>query len=330
MTDDFTEAGLYAAMAERRVYATEDQNLAIYYYLNDTLMGGIISLEDGQTLETVRVKASIADPDGEELGKVEVIGANGITVKTFEISGSPYELDAELPNTEPYYYLKVTQADSDIAVTAPVWVGEATPITADLKNSTALSTVGTSETITSTNTNAATANYQISKVELTVTAGGTTTTVETQTPAKTLAPDQKETFSFTFKPSAAGAQTLRVLYTGTYEGEEFQCAATLELKVYDAADLINVGVDHGHDNYYLSGDYAGSAGNFISFCADNGVKCSYIEAGQFTYDNLKNYTLLVLTVPYRRNTAKATMYTEAEIAALKQYTDNGGKVILCS
>ena len=101
-------------------------------------------------------------------------------------------------------------------------------------------------------------------------------------------------------------------------------------RVYDAADLINVGVDHGHDNYDLSGDYAGSAGNFISFCADNGVKCSYIEAGQFTYDNLKNYTLLVLTVPYRRNTAKATMYTEAEIAALKQYTDNGGKVILCS
>ena len=43
--------------------------------------------------------------------------------------------------------------------------------------------------------------------------GGTTTTVETQTPAKTLAPDQKETFSFTFKPTAAGAQTLRVLYT---------------------------------------------------------------------------------------------------------------------
>lgn len=171
-------------MAERRVYSTEDQNLAIYYYLNDTLMGGIISLEDGQTLETVRVKASIADPDGEELGKVEVIGANGITVKTFEISGSTYELDAELPNTEPYYYLKVTQADGDIAVTAPVWVGEATPITADLKNSTALSTVGTAETITSTITNAATANYQISKVELTVTAGGTTTTVETPDPGQ--------------------------------------------------------------------------------------------------------------------------------------------------
>ena len=178
-------------------------------------MGGIIPLEDGQKLDTVRVKASIADPDGEELGKVEVIGANGITVKTFEISGSTYELDAELPNTEPYYYLKVTQADGDIAVTAPVWVGEATPITADLKNSTALSTVGTSETITSTITNAATANYQISKVELTVTAGGTTTTVETQTPAKTLAPDQKETFSFTFKPTAAGAQTLRAHSKGS-------------------------------------------------------------------------------------------------------------------
>ena len=37
------------------------------------------------------------------------------------------------------------------------------------------------------------------------------------------------------------------------------CRKRWSLKVYDAADLINVGVDHGHDNYYLSGDYAGSA-----------------------------------------------------------------------
>ena len=130
VTDDFTEAGLYAAMAERRVYSTEDQNLAIYDYLNDTLMGGIIPLEDGQKLDTVRVKASIADPDGEELGKVEVIGANGITVKTFDRSPArPMSSTPSLPNTEPYYYLKVTQADGNKAVTAPVWVGEATPIT---------------------------------------------------------------------------------------------------------------------------------------------------------------------------------------------------------
>ena len=93
---------------------------------------------------------------------------------------------------------------------------------------------------------------------------------------------------------------------------------------------MNIGVDRGHDNYYVSGDYADSVGNFIEFCADNGVRSSYIEAGEFTYENLSQYAMVVLTVPYRRNTAKATMYTSEEIAALKQYTDNGGNVIVCS
>ncbi len=121
LADEFTEAAIYRAMSERRVYATEDQNLEIFYYLNDLVMGTIS--ED--TPETAHITASISDPDGEELGTVEIIGENGVSLMSIDVIGSVYALDAELVNTEAYYYLKVTQADGDIAVTAPVWVGAA-------------------------------------------------------------------------------------------------------------------------------------------------------------------------------------------------------------
>lgn len=330
ITDNFTEAGLYEAMAERRIYSTEDQNLAIYYYLNDTLMGGIVPLADDEELKEVHITASISDPDGEGLGKVEVIGANGISLKSIAIEGSTYELDVTLPNTDAYYYLKVTQADGDLAVTAPVWVGEATAVTCELSNSTAMSIVGQKETISTTVTNAAAMDYTINKVELSLTVGETTTVLKTIENSEVVSPEASKSYSFEFVPTVSGAQTLTVLYTGIYNGKEFKCTASLALKVYNADELVNVAVDKGHDNYYISGDYADSASNFIDFCAENGVRCNFIEAGEFTFENLKQYKMVVLTVPYRRNTAQATMYTAEEIAALKQYTEQGGNVIICS
>ena len=91
-------------------------------------MGSIIDTADS-TVDTVHITASISDPDNETLGTVEIIGANGISLKSYEATGATFELDETLKNTEPYYYIKVTQADGDIAVTAPVWVGNATPRT---------------------------------------------------------------------------------------------------------------------------------------------------------------------------------------------------------
>lgn len=118
LTDDFTEAGLYRAMAQRRVYATEDQNLRIFYYLNNQVMGSVVNAG-----KTVDIAVSLSDPDGERLGKVEIIGENGKTLKSYTAAGSTYELNDTIDNTDAYYYIKVTETDGDIAVTAPVWIG---------------------------------------------------------------------------------------------------------------------------------------------------------------------------------------------------------------
>ncbi len=328
VTDDFTEAGLYKAMSERRVYATEDQNLRIYYYLNDALMGSIIPIEDGEEIAKVTVKASISDPDGEGLGKIEVIGENGITKYSVTAAGATYELNVELDNTDAYYYLKITQADNDIAVTAPVWVGEATPITAIVDSEAKISIINEPEVIFATVTNAAENEYKISKIEFIDTFEGKETVLYTDTEAKTVAAGANLTSSFVWTPAAAGIHHIQAVITGTYKDKAFTVMTDTNIKTRDG--VMRIGVDYGHDNYYLSGDYSGSAGNFIDFCADNGVVCEEIKAGEFTYETISQYNLIVLTVPYLRNNAKANAYNEEELEALRKYAAEGRNLIVCS
>ena len=330
VTDDFTEAGLYRAMSERRVYATEDQNLRIYYYLNDVLMGGVVPVEDDQTIEKVTIKASISDPDKEGLGKIEVIGENGLTKYSVDVAGATYELKVELDNTDAYYYIRVTEADGDIAVTSPVWVGEATPITAEASTSTYISIMGEAETVSATVTNSAEAAYTVSKVEFTLNAQGKEMVVYTDNTARTVAAGANETVSFDFVPSIEGEQTMTVIFYGTYNGKDFKCQAAYEFDAIDPYKLIRVGVDYGHDNYYLSGNYKDNAGNFVQFCAQNGVLCEQIDKGEFTYETLSQYKLVVLTVPYLRKDGKANTYTAEELAALTKYAAEGGSLIVCS
>ena len=330
MTDDFTEAGLYRAFAERRVYSTEDQNLRIYYYLNDQIMGSVVDVGMEEPKE-VTISLSISDPDGEKLGKIEIIGENGLTLKTYTADGATFELKDTIPHTDAYYYVKVTQADGDIAVTAPVWMGEATPITCDIKSDAALSVTGESETITSTVTNGTEKSYLINKVRFVMTdENGKETTIKSYVENIDLAAGETKTYSFSYERELAGDQTIQVIYYGTWDGKNFKVQQSMKQKVYEAEGLSRIAIDAGHDNYYVTGDYAGSMGNFIKYAASNGALVKYINEGEFTYENLKQYKMLLLTVNYVRNVRKAKDYTADELAALKKYVENGGNIILCS
>ncbi len=327
LTDDFTEAGLYRAMSERRVYATEDQNLRIYYYVNNQIMGSIIDLGDEELAE-VNIVASISDPDGEKLGKVQIIGENGLVLKSFDAPGSTYELNTTIANTDAYYYLKITQADGDIAVTAPVWVGVATPIVADIDTNVALCVEGETETITATVDNAADADYTLSKVEFVLVMGEEETVIKTIEDSSVVAPGASKTFTFDYTRTEHGMQEIKVVFYGTYKDKEFKCQAVIENKVYKADELIKVAIDYGHGNFYVSGGYSDNMGNFIQYCADNGVMAEFIQQGEFTYDKLKQYKLVILTVPFDTGKLSPSAYTADELKAVKKYAERGGNLII--
>ena len=126
LTNDFSEQGIYDAIRALRVYATEDKNLQIIYTVNDEPMGTVFT--DENTPEKLNLSVSLYDPDSSDsVEKVEVVANGGVTAYTWNDaeqlkSGT---LEAELDPEYSYYFIRVSQKDGDLAVTAPVWVGHA-------------------------------------------------------------------------------------------------------------------------------------------------------------------------------------------------------------
>ena len=116
LADALTEESLYEAMRQRRVYATEDGNLGIYYTLNGAPMGSILPPQS-----TVNIYAHLCHPS-EPIGKVEIVTENGDVIYSEEVTENEHILQIPLSESRRYYFLKITQADGDITVTAPVWM----------------------------------------------------------------------------------------------------------------------------------------------------------------------------------------------------------------
>ena len=122
LADSLTQENIYDAMRNYRVYATEDNDLNIYYTLDGYEMGSILS--EGQVGDTVTLKAELSDKTDDSIGKVQVITNGGLVLKEETVAANTDTVEFQIDNNYSYYYLKVTEADGDIAVTAPVWVGE--------------------------------------------------------------------------------------------------------------------------------------------------------------------------------------------------------------
>lgn len=123
LAESLTEEAFASALQNRRVYATEDRNLEIRYTLEGHPMGTM--LHRRKVGETVTLKVSLSDPDGEAVGLVEVLTAGGTVAASAEVAESTAQPEFALPETCPYYLLRITQPDGDVAMTAPVWIEQA-------------------------------------------------------------------------------------------------------------------------------------------------------------------------------------------------------------
>ncbi len=119
-----TENDLLAAMRARRVFATEDSNLALSLRAGDEWMGSVIS-----STGAVSLTVNVVDADAEPV-TLHLYDRN-LLINSVELNGDAAgwaTTVAALPGH--YFWIKAVQADGDAAYTAPIWIaGQALPDT---------------------------------------------------------------------------------------------------------------------------------------------------------------------------------------------------------
>jgi hypothetical protein len=122
--EELTRESIFQAMWDRRCYATSGARIILEVWVDGAPMGSEITRRASQT-GTVRVQASIVGTA--ELKSVDVV-RNNRDVYTLRPESEEATIDfcddvADAPNRrELYYYIRVTQADGEMAWSSPVWV----------------------------------------------------------------------------------------------------------------------------------------------------------------------------------------------------------------
>ena len=329
ITDNFSEEGIYEAIRERRMYSTEDKNLELGYTVNGSMMGSTLSTVP----EALDIEVSVADPDKtDSISKVEIVANSGKVVYTWD---DPAELTAglltaQLAPSYSYYFVRVTEADGDLAVTAPVWVGEMLKLgVSSFVCGTSTPVTGEELTLTTTMFNSETTDATVKALSYTI--GGVSIGVD-QT-GYTVAAGSTLEIPFKWTPDKARVTTVTVTAVVEQGGNEYTFTKTLELDVQDADKLVYIGIDASHYNEYVAGNYKDSMGNFGNLAAQYSVRTVTLgtSADLIAACGNSKYKAIILTAPSRRLEAAQSdprVYSDAELAAIKAFNASGGTVIL--
>lgn len=328
LTDDFTEDGIYEALRARRMYATEDKNLELDYTVNGNMMGSIIDVP-----EKLNFEISFNDPDRtDSIAKVELVVNSGKVAYTWDSAAdlTKGSVSVELAPEYTYYFVRVTEADGDLAVTAPVWVGESLKLGIS-KAECGTSTPVTDEELTITTTFFNSEAKPATIKSITYAIGGET--IGTVTDPITLAASSTQDVEFKYTPTKARIMTVKITAVIEQDGKEYTFTKDVTLDVLDASKLVYIGIDASHYNEYVAGNYKDSMGNFGELAAAYSVRTVTLKTSEELIAACGNskYKAIILTAPSRRLEAAQAdpkTYSTEELNAIKTFNDNGGMVIL--
>ena len=329
LTDDFSEEGIYDALRAMRMYATEDKNLEIGYTVNGMLLGSSLT----EVPEKLDIHVTVNDPDASDsISKVEVIVNSGKTAYTWDDPAvlATGDLSVTLDPDYSYYYIRVTQGDGDLAVTAPVWVGETLKLgISDVTCGTSTPVTGEKMTVTTTLFNSESTDANIKSITYAVGSQvlASATDVGTVPASGTLA--------LSYDVSFDTARVYKVTATVVLEqdGKEYVFTKDITLDVLNADDLVYIGIDASHYNEYVAGNYKDSMGNFGSLAGKYSVRTVELKTSDELIAACSNpkFKALILTAPSRRLADAQTdprTYSAQELAAIAAFNAGGGTVIL--
>ena len=329
LTDDFSEQGIYDALRAMRMYATEDKNLEIGYTVNGMLLGSSLT----EVPEKLNIHVTVNDPDASDsISKVEVIVNSGKTAYTWDDPAvlATGDLSVTLDPDYSYYYIRVTQGDGDLAVTAPVWVGKTLKLgISDVTCGTSTPVTGEAMTVTTTLFNSESTDANIKSITYAVGSQvlASATDVGTVPASGTLA--------LSYDVSFDTARVYKVTATVVLEqdGKEYVFTKDITLDVLNADDLVYIGIDASHYNEYVAGNYKDSMGNFGNLAGKYNVRTVELKTSDELIAACSNpkFKALILTAPSRRLADAQTdprTYSAAELAAIAAFNAGGGTVIL--
>ena len=330
LTDDFSENGIYEAIRAMRIYATEDKNLEVYYTVNEQPLGSTIS----EVPEQLDLNVQVSDPDGsDKIVKVEVLVNSGKVIHTWDAAEeiASGTLTVSLAPDYSYYFIRVTESDGDLAVTAPVWVGETLKLgISAFQSDTAMPVTGEELTLTTTLFNSEPKEATVKSI--TYTTGGTKI-LGTDTAGYTVPASGTLEIPFKYTPDQAKVMTVTATVVLEQDGKEYIFTKDLTLDVLQAEDVVYIGIDASHYNEYVAGNYKDSMGNFANLAAEHAVRTVYFK----TSDELiaacgnEKFKAIILTAPSRRLAdaqSDPRFYSEAELAALTAFNEAGGIVVV--
>ena len=302
LAETLTEKALYDAMKDRRVYATQDSDLTVYYTLNGAVMGSILPKS-----EEAEITVFLSDPTDEAIGNVEVVADGGEVIDSAYVGTPSQVLELPVPGGYSYYYLRVTQPDGDVAVTAPVWMDGYDDIGIESFTSDTLTPVRDEEIkLTVELYNDEPVDFIVESLSLYADGKEVCAVSDPGTAAGmgTLS------HTFSYAHPELGVTELRVEAVGSVNGEKRAYEKTLSLSFHVPEQHIVVDDSHGKSGLEQL--------NRLDAIAAQ----AKITVKPFSEKNPKNGDILLITAPSKP-------FDEEFVEKVRTFAENGGTVILC-
>ena len=304
LAKSLTEEALYAAMKDRRVYATQDSDLAIYYELNGTVMGSILPKS-----KDAEITVFLSDPTDEAIGSVEVVADGGAVLVSEYVETPSQVLELPASGGHSYYYLRITQPDGDVAVTAPVWMDGYDDIGIERFISDTAAPARDEEIgLTVTLFNDEPVDFAVKSLSL----YADETLVSTVSDLGEVAGMSTLDYTFSYAHPELGVTEFRVEAAGSVNGESRTCEDTLSLSFRVPEQVKRISVDASHGNSGVD-----KLNRLKAIAAKVNIAVDILD-GELP----ENSDLLLITAP-------AEAFDEEFVENVRSFVENGGTVILC-
>ncbi len=120
LCEELTKENLSEALKSRRLYASEDKNIKVDFFINKSPMGSII--EKPKMLKFII--SAIDNDDKDKINKIEVYSDNNdlIESKYFNSNYAKLDFTLETVKKDTFYYVVITQNNNKKTITSPIWI----------------------------------------------------------------------------------------------------------------------------------------------------------------------------------------------------------------